>query len=137
MPIDNYEIAKNLSDRLEATVPFPVKAKKSFLKTVRDKGYQATADTHFSVDWLKYSGDLGGITCGLFPPDSAMDAKERFVVSITQLELDPEHPLLAEVEAYQQRRSQAIRLLEQGGFAAEMMTEAPPARRKSNKGFGK
>jgi hypothetical protein len=137
MPIDNYEEAQALSDRLEATVPFQVKAQKPFLKTVLGKGYPATAETLFSVDWVKYSGDMGGITCGLWPPEGAAKAEDRFVVSITHLTLDPEHPLATEVRAYQQQRTRSIKLSEQGGFAAELVAQRPAAQRKISQGFGK
>jgi hypothetical protein len=137
MPIDNYEEAQALSDRLEATVPFPVRAQKELLKTMHSKGRQANADTIFTVDWVKYSGDIGGISCGLVPLEDDLQAGERYVVSLTRLRIDPGHPLAESVQAYQHQRIQGIRLEKQGGFAAELIAQRPIVKRKGSKGFGK
>jgi len=65
MQIDNYEEAQNLNDRLQATIPFQVRLNKGLIATMRNNGDKANADTIFSVDLVKYAGDLGGINCGL------------------------------------------------------------------------
>jgi hypothetical protein len=136
MQIDNSAAAQALSDRLEATVPFPVRAGKELLNTMRSKGDRANADTVFRVDLVKYAGDMGGITCGLEPLAGQAKPKEKFVVSLTHLKLDPTHPLAAEVEAYQRNRIQRLKLQEQKGFAAELLASQSTVKRKPSKGFG-
>lgn len=136
MQIDNYQEAQALSDRLEATVPFQVRAAKELLKTLRDRGESVSVDTQFTVDWVKYSGDIGGINCGLKPSPEQTE-KQRYVVSLTHLEIDPQHPLASEVKSYQRRRIQRLKLQEQGGFAAELLTQRTQTRKKGKKGFGK
>ena len=67
MQIDNLKEAQDLSDRLESTIPFSVRAEKQLLKIMLDKGTRATSDDVFTVDWVKYAGDAGGISCALEP----------------------------------------------------------------------
>jgi hypothetical protein len=97
MQIDNLEEAQDLCDRLEATIPFSVRVGKKLLKTMLDGGNKVTLDDVFTVDWVKYSGDMGGINCAFEHSSN----KERYVVSLTHLKIEPEHPLAAEVTAYQ------------------------------------
>lgn len=136
MQIDNYLEAQVLTERLEATTPFRVQAGKELLKTMRDRGESVNAHTWLTVDLVKYSGDIGGINCGLEPlPDQA--EKQRYVVSLTHLKIDPEHPLASEVQAYQRKRIQRLMLQNQGGFAAELLAQRNSMqKKKSKKGFG-
>jgi hypothetical protein len=135
MQIDNYQEAQALTARLEATIPFQVRAGKELLKTMRDRGDSMDANTWLIVDWVKYSGDIGGINCGLevLPGQT----EQRYVVSLTHLEIDPEHPLASEVKAYQRKRIQRLMLQDQGGFAAELLSGRRNIKKKKpKKGFG-
>jgi hypothetical protein len=134
MQIDNYAKAQDLSDRLEATIPFQVTVGKKLLKMMRDKGSKVTKDTEFTVNWVKYSGDIGGINCALDPLE---DKGEAYSVSITHLKIDPDHPLVEEVTAYQQQRIQRLKLQDKKGFAAEFLSQQTSSNRKPSKGFGK
>jgi hypothetical protein len=134
MQIDNLKEAQDLCDRLEATIPFTVRVGKQLLKTMLDGGNKASLDDVFTVDWVKYSGDVGGISCAF----EYSDGKERYAVSLTHLKIDPEHPLADEVVAYQQRRIQRIKLQDLGGFGANLLANTnQPKRRKGGVGFGK
>jgi hypothetical protein len=134
MQIDNLEEAQDLCDRLEATVPFSVRATKQLLKTMKERGDRVSSDDVFTVDWVKYSGDIGGINCAFEEPDS----QQRYVVSITHLKIDPAHPMAEEVVAYQEQRTQRLKLQDMGGFAADLLANSPPQkRRKKSSGFGK
>ena len=133
MQIDNLKEAQDLCDRLEATTPFAVRATKKLLKTMLDRGDKVTLDDVFTVDWVKYSGDVGGINCAFEHP-----GKERYVVSLTHLKIDPEHPLVEEVLAYQQRRIRLLKLQDRGGFAANLLANTnQPKRSKGGGGFGR
>ncbi|HAG83115.1 MAG TPA: hypothetical protein DCL61_18615 [Cyanobacteria bacterium UBA12227] len=135
MQIDNYAEAIALTEKLEATLPFKVRAGKPLLKTMRERGEIVTPDQEFTVDLVKYSGDIGGINCGLV---SDRNNKERYVVSITHLKIDPNHPLAAEVKAYQQRRIRMLKLQEQKGFAAEILaSQLGRKTKKRSHGFGR
>jgi hypothetical protein len=133
MQIDNREEAQDLCDRLEATIPFSVRVGKQLLKTMIDGGNQVTLDDIFTVDWVKYSGDIGGINCAFEHSSN----KERYVVSLTHLKIDPEHPLAEEVIAYQHRRIQRIKLQDIGGFGANLLADTNQPRRPKSRGFGK
>ncbi len=61
-------------------------------------------------DLCNYSGDMGGINCGLMAED-----ENKFISSITHMKIDPEHPLAAEVRDYQQRRIEGLKRSQQGG----------------------
>ena len=136
MQIDNYLEAQALTEQLEATIPFQVRAGKELLKTMRDRGESIKANTWLTVDLVKYSGDIGGINCGL-EPVSGQTEKQRYVVSLTHLEIDPKHPLASEVKAYQRKRIQRLMLQNQGGFAAELLAERSNTQKKKPKqGFG-
>jgi hypothetical protein len=98
-----------------------------------DAGVQVSIDDTFTVDWVKYSGDIGGINCAFVVPD----VEKQYVVSITHLKIDPEHPLAEEVIAYQKRRIQRLKLQERGGFAADLLGNTPQPKRRRSNGFGK
>jgi hypothetical protein len=86
------------------------------------------------VDWVKYSGDVGGINCAF----EYSIGGERYAVSLTHLKIDPEHPLAQEVIAYQQRRVRLLKLQDRGGFAADLLANTnQQKRRKGGFGFGK
>ena len=134
MQIDNVEEAHDLCDRLEATIPFSVRPTKQLLKTMIEGGNRASLDDVFTVDWVKYSGDIGGINCAF----EYSDGTERYAVSMTHLKIDPKHPLADEVVAYQQRRVRLLKLQERGGFAANLLANTTqPKRSKGGAGFGK
>jgi hypothetical protein len=137
MPIDNLEAAKDLSERLGASLPLLVRAGKAFQIILRDKGNRVTADTVFPVNAATYPGDAGGISLELGNPEGGPPLSEKFVVSITQLKIDPAHPLAPEVQAYQQSRIQGLKLQEQTGFAGEVLARQPSVKRATRKGFGK
>ncbi len=132
MQIDNLAEAQALSDRLEATIPFPVRAGKQLLKTMLDRGDRVTGDDAFTVDWVNYSGDIGGINCAFEYPKG-----ERYVVSITHLQVEPDHPLAEEIIAYQKKRNQRLKLQAQGGFAANFLANTDRQKRRKSAGFGK
>ncbi|MBD1928671.1 hypothetical protein H6F74_20810 [Trichocoleus sp. FACHB-90] len=135
MQIDNYEEAIALTKKLEESLPIIVRPRKPLLKTLRERGETVTADHQFTVELVNYSGDMGGIMCAL--ADEA-EKKERYVVSITHLKIDPNHPLKEEVEAYQRRRNQMLMIQEKKGIAAELLAaKLTGKKKKRSPGFGK
>lgn len=137
MEIDNREEAIDLNDRLAETVPFKVKAGKELLKTMKDKRERVNTDTEFNVSWVGYSGDMGGIQCSLDPLNGDPETGERYVVSITHLKIDPAHPLIEEIQTYQEKRTRRLKLQDQISFASEFLAQGQRPSRKSSKGFGR
>ncbi len=135
MQIDDYAQATALTEKLKASLPLQVRPTKQLVKSLKAQGKTLNPDREYTVDSVFYSGDMGGITCAL-KADS--EAKEVFTVSITHLKVDPEHPLAAELQAYQSRRTRALAIQDRGGFAAEVLGTRPPtaSKKPGKKGFG-
>ncbi|MEH1937562.1 MAG: hypothetical protein V7L14_28410 [Nostoc sp.] len=136
MRIDDYNAAKALTKKLNESLPIKAWAGKEFLKTLKQKREDADPDREFEIDFVSYSGDEGGIMCGLKEPNNA-ESKEKYVSSITHLKIDPNHPLAAEVQAYQRQRIRKLMLQNSRGFKAELMTLEPTKNKNRSKGFGK
>jgi hypothetical protein len=137
MQIDNFKEAQTLTDQLEKTLPFQVRPGKEFLKMMRDRRESVSDKTDITVSSVVYTGDMSGINCTL---ESYSDGtlKEVFVVSITHLIIDPQHPLAKEVNTYQQKRIRGLKLQDQVGFAAEFLSQRTASRKKKRgSGFGK
>lgn len=135
MQIDNYVEAMELTKKLEDNLPIIVRPGKPFLKTLRERGETITPDQEFTIDYVNYSGDMGGIMCTLA---STPEQKERYVISITHLKIDPNHPLAEEVGVYQRKRNRMLMLQEQKGFAAELLAgKSAEKKKKRSQGFGK
>lgn len=133
MQIDDYGQAIALTNKLKEALPFWVRPGKQLLTAIKDK--TVTAKTRLEVGSVMYSGDTGGIVVNLQP--SGVETGEVYAASLTHVVFDPEHPLAAEVKAYQRQRVRRLMLQDQGGFAAELLTQNRSKRRKSHKGFGK
>jgi hypothetical protein len=136
MQIDNYEAAQDLSDRLKETVPFQATVGKQLLKMMKDKGDRVSLETKFTITGVTYFGDIGGINCVLESMGGSSATSEQYVVSITHLKIDPEHPLAGEVEMYQRTRVQRLKLQDQTGYVAELLAQTTLPKRKPRKGFG-
>ncbi|MEH2277661.1 MAG: hypothetical protein V7K40_23440 [Nostoc sp.] len=135
MRIDDYNAAKALTEKLKESLPIKARAGKEFLKTLKQKGENADPDREFEIDFVGYSGDEGGIMCGLKEPNNP-ESKEKYVSSITHLKIDSTHPLAAEVQAYQRHRIRKLMFQDSRGFTAELMTIEPLKSKKRSKGFG-
>jgi hypothetical protein len=123
MPIDNFAAAQDLADRLKETVPFRVRAGFQLLGVIQEGGISANEQTWFTVIFVGYSGDEGGIMCALEMENGA----KAHITSLTHLKIDPEHPLVLEVTFYQQQRIARIKKSRQGN------QRKPKAGRKQKK----
>ena len=135
MQIDDHQEALALTEKLQANLPIKARPTKELIKSLREQGESVEPNQEFSINYVNYSGDLGGIMCaiGENPED-----KEVHVVSITHLKIDPDYPLAAEVQAYQQKRIRGLLRKNQSGFAAELLPQLPTGtKKKRSKGFGK
>jgi hypothetical protein len=139
MTVDNYFEAKALTQKLEASLPIKVKVGKELLKMLKKRGAIINSEKEFEVNWVAYSGDEGGIMCRLVSKkDNPEDEdKEQYVVSITHLKIDPDHPHAEEIATYQRERNRKLILQNRGSIITELMPLRPPKTKKSSKGFGK
>jgi hypothetical protein len=136
MQIDDFKEAQTLTAQLEKTLPFRVRPGKEFLKMMRDRGESVSAETDITVSSIVYTGDMGGINCTLESYSGGI-LKEVFVVSITHLVINPQHPLAKEVNAYQQKRIRGLKLQDQVGFVAELLAKRTASKKKKRgSGFG-
>lgn len=135
MRIDDYKAAQALTEKLKESLPIKARAGKQFLKTLKQKGENVDPDKEFEIDFVGYSGDEGGITCGLKDPNNP-ESQEKYFSSITHLKIDPDHPLASEVQAYQRQRIRKLMMQNESGFAAELMVIEPAKKKKPGKGFG-
>ena len=104
MTIDDYAKAQALMRKMEAQLPIPVRASKGLVRLMKPHGLKLKRDQELSIKGLFYAGDEGGITCDVTPPE----AKSAVVCSLTHVEINPDHPLAEEVQAYQQARKEGI-----------------------------
>ena len=136
MQIDDYAQAIELTEKLKASLPLQVRPTQQMAKGLKAQGKALDPDREYTVDSVLYSGDMGGITCTL---KADPEGKEVFAVSITHLSVDPEHPLAAELKAYQSRRTRRLAIQDRGGFATELLggRSTDTQKKRSKKGFGK
>jgi hypothetical protein len=135
MKIDDPITANILTEKISATIPFKVYLGKPLLKISKKDGHKTDPKTAFEVDWAGYSGDEGGI---MFALKNSLENGEMYVTSITHIKIDPEHPLAAEIEAYQQERTMKLAIQDSKGFLKEFVTERSPKpkSKRRKRGFG-
>lgn len=103
--IDDYAQANALVEDMKQHLPFPVLPTKSLLKLIRGKEIKISINDEILVGSVFYSGDEGGIMCGLELPQNT---KTALVVSLTHLQVKANHPLAKEIRAYQKKRIKAL-----------------------------
>jgi hypothetical protein len=137
MQIDDYAEASALSNKLEAAIPFKVRPKKELVKLLHEQGKRVSLDDELEVTLVKYSGDMGGIICGVGRNEQD---KEAIITSLTHLKFDPAHPLADDVRAYQQNRIRGLKLQDRRSFMTEIsrLDQSPTSKKKKrDRGFGK
>ncbi|NJP11203.1 MAG: hypothetical protein HC866_18435 [Leptolyngbyaceae cyanobacterium RU_5_1] len=134
MIIDDYTEAEALTKKLEASLPITARPGKEYLKMMRDKGEAVSEHKELTIEKVFYSGDMGGIICAIAPDP---EQKEVYAISITHLRIDPDHPLAAEVQAYQRKRVRGLKLQDSRSVMAELMQMKQADKKKRGKGFGK
>ena len=139
MTVDNSREAVALTKKLEASLPIKVKAAKELLKMLKTRGDIINPEKEFEVDRVSYSGDEGGIMCRLVSKNNNPEDEDKaqYVVSITHLEIDPDHPHAEEIATYQRDRNRKLMLQNHGSLLTKLMPSRSPKIKKSGKGFGK
>ncbi len=131
MPIDNYQMAIALTERLKVAVPFRVRPGKQLLTAMKDE--PVSRQTWLEVDHVMYSGDEGGILVHLVPTEGKL--QQEYVVSLTHVVIDPEHEWAVAVQEYQQQRTYQLALEHRAGFSAELLSQTQTRKRRGKKGF--
>jgi hypothetical protein len=134
MGIDDYLTAQALTEKISANLPITAYLAKNYIKRSAAQGEILDPKTPYTVEWVGYSGDEGGIMCAI---KESIQNNKKLVSSITHLIIDPNHPLAPEIEVYQQTRIMKLALQDRGGFAAELLKPQPKDKQKKRrKGFG-
>ncbi len=92
-----------LIDEMKSHLPIPAYASRDLSKYLLRNGKDITPDTELMITKVVESGDEGGIVCLLEVTNS-----DSFVISITLLEVKPDHPLHDKISAYQKQRIRSI-----------------------------
>jgi hypothetical protein len=108
--IDDYDQAMELVSKIEAHLPIPARPTATMIRAMEKQGRKIIRNHKLLIRDVFYAGDEGGILCGMMLSKAA---KEMLVVSITHLRVDPRHPLVGEIRAYQRERKK--RLAQSGG----------------------
>jgi len=99
--IDDYAQATALVNKMNASVPIPVRPTRQLVDTLRQKGVSLGHDPKLEFKKVFYMGDEGGIMCDVTPP--GMETTP-IICSLTHLRVHPKHPLAGEIRAYQETR---------------------------------
>lgn len=133
MQIDNFEVGRALTEKISTNLPIQAYLSKNFIKRSEDRGEKVDPKATYMIEWVGYSGDEGGIMCAL---KGEVGDKQKHIISITHLKIDPNHPLAPEIEAYQQNRTMRLAIQDRGGFAAELLSKRSLKPKSKKKGFG-
>jgi len=99
--IDDKAQVDALMRQMEAALPIPAKMTSRLARALRGQGTLARKRSVL-IQHIFYHGDAGGISCDITP---SRDAKEACIVSLTHLRIPPQHPLAADIRAYQRARN--------------------------------
>lgn len=127
--IDNYEQAIALIEKMEASLPIPMKVTPECLQKIKKEGDKFSRDHIFMVESVGYAGDEGGIMCVL---KADVNDKAVYGLSLTHLRIQDDHPLAAEIKSYQRKRVMRIALVDGKISKAQRLAK----QFKKKKGFG-
>lgn len=132
--VDDYDAAIALKKQLEDAIPFNVRLTQEACDLLRGKDAIASPDQWYAVELVGYLGDDGGISIGF---QSKVDESAPCLISLTHTRMDSEHELAQAVKDYQNQRVRRLKLRNQKGFAAELLSQVKNSKKKKRKqGFG-
>lgn len=105
--IDNQEQVKVLLQQMKERLPIPALATDGLVRSMKRQLPELKRQRQLSIKSVLYMGDEGGIMCDITPDGS----KSAVVCSLTHVEILKDHPLAAEIQAYQQARTQKLAAL--------------------------
>jgi hypothetical protein len=110
MLIDNQKQVKELLQQMKEQLPIPALATDGLVRSMKRQLPQLRRQRQLLIKSVLYIGDEGGIMCDI-TPDGADSA---VLCSLTHVEIPDDHPLAAEIQAYQQARIQKLTALGAG-----------------------
>lgn len=137
MPVDDYAEALALTEKIEANLPITAHPGKQYLKLMKKRGESISSNQELVIDSVVYAGDEGGICCAIQPKEGDNQVQ---LVSITHLEVEPNHPLATEIQNYQRKRIRTLMLQNRRSIMAEIQGLSEPKgsqKKKRDRGFGK
>jgi hypothetical protein len=122
--IDNYAKAMELMRKMEAQLPIPIRPTSALFRMLKEQGMQVARDQELQIKSVLYTGDIGGISCEVTPPAE----RTPVICSLTQVRVDPRHPLAEEIRAYQVERTR--RLAQTGGTGKPVSFTVRPRKKR-------
>jgi hypothetical protein len=108
--IDNQQQVKALLQQMKKQLPIPVLATDGVVRSMKRQLPELKRQRQLSIKSVLYTGDEGGILCDITPDGS----KSAVLCSLTHVEILADHPLAAEIQAYQQARIRKLAALGAG-----------------------
>ncbi|NOT56530.1 MAG: hypothetical protein HOP18_18175 [Deltaproteobacteria bacterium] len=99
--IDDPNVVSQLMKEMKTHLPIPAQVTPELRQMIRKQKVLIPASRQVQIDQVFYSGDEGGIVCGLAFPGAGDQA---FVVSLTHLRIANAHPLATAIRDYQRAR---------------------------------
>ncbi len=99
--IDDPTVVSRLMKDMETHLPIPAQVTPELRQMMRKQKVILPASRQVQIDQVFYSGDEGGIVCGLAFPSAGNQA---LVVSLTHLRIAGAHPLATAIRDYQRVR---------------------------------
>jgi hypothetical protein len=112
--IDDPRKTDLLISMLEESLPIEAYITQYLAGTLMEKSPDATIPKKCNVTSVFYTGDMGGILCGL--DIGGAETKNAHVVSITHLAFDRRVPLSREINAYQRHRIKKLKQQKGRGY---------------------
>jgi hypothetical protein len=97
------ERTEQLLKQMKQYLPIPVYASPELSKLLRKQGKEVNTKTELKITKVFDSGEMGGIVCSIIEEN-----KEVFIVSLTHLKIEPDHPLSGRIREYQRDRIKRI-----------------------------
>jgi hypothetical protein len=110
MLIDNRKQVDELLQAMKEHLPIPALATDGLVHSMKRQLPELRRNRQLLIKSVLYMGDEGGIMCDITPDGS----KEAVICSLTHIEIPVEHPLAAEILAYQQARVRKLTVLGTG-----------------------
>ena len=112
--IDDAQKTDLLISMLKESLPIEANITRYLAGALADQTPNITIPKKCSVTSVFYTGDMGGILCGL--DIGGPETKTPHVVSITHLAFDRRVPLSHEIEAYQRHRIKKLKKEQGRGY---------------------
>ncbi len=97
------ERTKELLKEMKQYLPIPAYASPELCKLLQKQGKNVDTRTELKITKVFDSGEMGGIVCSIIEEN-----REVFVVSLTHLKIEPDHPLSGRIREYQRDRIKRI-----------------------------